>query len=562
VRRNKSSKSSNLFQGLPLYLVNAETIEQGMNAFASIHKNKTREVIMNSTCSINAAAPAFPRQSAALVCPASQPPTNHPRNPMQKHIIASLCLVVASLSVPSIRAIDLIAIGTVSGTYEDFATETAAPLESGVPGNRLGGIGSGLAYAGGNTFLALPDRGPNATPFNPLVDDTISYIPRVHTFNLSLAPSFDAVTGLPFTLTPMLVDTMLLSSPSPLYYSSGAGLGFQIDGVTPLGSGAPALNAVDHKFYFSGRSDNFDPTLPSTNPNNARLDSEGIRVSNNGKFVFISDEYGPYVYAFNRSTGKRVTSYALPENLAINYQSAHGDTEINVTNNPVGRIANKGMEGLAITPDGSMLVGIMQANLEQDAKGNLRIVTIKVISGETHEYAYKLTDGSGVSEIVAVNSHQFLVDERDGAGLGDKPLLTDTATTAKFKKLYLIDLNGATDVTPVFSLPSPGVVPVAKTPFLDIVGKLTAAGMDARLIPAKLEGIAFGQDVIIGGQLRHTVYVANDNDFQAAVADPLKLPSDTTRGFVLNPNKFFVFAFSDAELPGYVPQQIQSWCSN
>jgi outer membrane protein assembly factor BamB len=475
---------------------------------------------------------------------------------MQKQIIATLCFV-ASLAAPPVRAVDLIAIGTVSGTYEDFATETAGPLESGVPGNRLGGIGSGLAYAGGTTFLALPDRGPNATPFNPLVDDTTSYIPRFHTFNMSLAPSFDPASGLPFTLTPMLMDTMLLSSPTPLVYGTGAGLGFQIDGVTPIGSGAPALNDVDHTFYFSGRSDNFDPTLPSTNPNDARLDSEGIRVSNNGRFVYISDEYGPYVYAFNRATGKRIRSYVLPENLAVTTLSAHGDTEINVTNNPVGRVANKGMEGLAITPDGTLLVGIMQANLEQDAKGMLRIVTIAIGSGETHEYAYKLTDGSGVSEIVAVNNHQFLADERDGAGLGDKPLLTDTASAAKFKKLYLIDLNGATDVTQVFALTPSNVVNVAKTPFLDIVSKLTAAGIDAKLIPAKLEGVAFGQDVIIGNAVKHTLYVSNDNDFQATVADPLKLPADTTRGLVFNPNKFFVFAFSDSELPGYIPQPVQ-----
>jgi len=159
--------------------------------------------------------------------------------------------------------------------------------------------------------------------------------------------------------------------------------------------------------------------------------------------------------------------------------------------------------------------------------------------------------------IVAVNNHQFLTDERDGAGLGDKGLLTDTATAAKVKKLYLIDLNAATDVTQVFALPSPQVVPVTKTPFLDIVSKLTAAGIDAKLIPAKLEGVAFGQDVIIGGETRHTLYVSNDNDFQATVADPLKLPADLTRGLILNPNKFFVFAFSDSELPGYIPQQIR-----
>src|SRR5215468_5490999 len=138
---------------------------------------------------------------------------------MKTHTFATLCFV-ASICTPPARAVDLIAIGSVSGTYEDLATETAAPLENGIPGNRLGGLGSGLAYAGGTTFLALPDRGPNANPYNPLVDDTVSYICRFHTFNLSLAPSFDPASGLPFTLTPMLTDTTLLSSPSPLVYGT------------------------------------------------------------------------------------------------------------------------------------------------------------------------------------------------------------------------------------------------------------------------------------------------------------------------------------------------------
>src|SRR5262249_19665336 len=94
-------------------------------------------------------------------------------------------------------AIDLIGIGSISGAYEDFATETSGPLENGIPGNRLGGMGSGLAYAGGTTFLALPDRGPNAKAYNSAVDDTASYIARFHTLNLSLAPS-DAGSPLPF----------------------------------------------------------------------------------------------------------------------------------------------------------------------------------------------------------------------------------------------------------------------------------------------------------------------------------------------------------------------------
>ena len=102
-----------------------------------------------------------------------------------------LPLLISSLfaSTAAYADVDLIAIGSIDGSYEDLATQTAAPLENGVPGNRLGGIGSGLAYAGGTTFLALPDRGPNANAYNPLVDDTVSYIDRFHTLNLSLAPA-------------------------------------------------------------------------------------------------------------------------------------------------------------------------------------------------------------------------------------------------------------------------------------------------------------------------------------------------------------------------------------
>jgi hypothetical protein len=78
-----------------------------------------------------------------------------------KHLLP---LFLASLCAASTAhaAVDLIAIGRVSGHYEDFATETAGPLENGVAGNRLGGIGSGLAYACGNS--SLPCRTVARTP--------------------------------------------------------------------------------------------------------------------------------------------------------------------------------------------------------------------------------------------------------------------------------------------------------------------------------------------------------------------------------------------------------------
>lgn len=447
---------------------------------------------------------------------------------MKKTILPLLIIALCQAGYAS-ASIDLIAMssltGSSAGSYADLSGLTA-PLENGVAGNYLGGIGSALAWAGGNTFIATPDRGPNAVAYNSLIDDTSSYISRFQTVTLDLTANTSG-SGLAFNLTPTLTATTLLSSPTALTYGSGAGLGNKIDGVTPIGSGAPSINTATAN-YFTGRSDNFDPTLPSTNPNNARLDPEGVRVSNDGKSVFVSDEYGPYLYQFDRATGQRLQSFALPANLAVTTLSAQGAVEI--ANNTTGRIANKGMEGLSITPDGKTLVGIVQAPLEQDKNKNVRIVTIDIASGATHEYAYHLTTGSGVSEIVAINDHQFLVDERDGNGLGN-------GNSAAVKQLFSIDLNGATDVTALGSSAADqaalSAAAVSKTLVLDMVSAMNAKGITSDQIPAKIEGIAFGQDVVIGGVTKHTIFVANDNDFIPGTAGP---------------NNFYVFAASDADL--------------
>lgn len=451
-----------------------------------------------------------------------------------KHNAIVAAAVAAALGAPAAHALssyDLIAIGSLTGSsagaYADLSGLTGT-LENGLPANLLGGVGSGFAYAGGSTYLALPDRGPNATVYNPLVDDTVSWISRFQTVNMTLtaAPS----GSLPYTLTPVLTGTTLLSSPTALTYGTGSGLG--------VGSGAPAQNTAG-TYYFTGRSDNFNPGLPSTNPANGRLDPEGIRVSNDGKSVFVSDEYGPYVYQFDRATGRRVNTFTLPANLAVTNLSAVGNTEI--SGNTEGRVANKGMEGLAITPDGKTLVGIMQAPLAQDAtnKGkDVRLVTIDIASGATHEYAYKLTTGSGVSEIVALNDHEFLVDERDGKGLGD-------SSAAAVKQIFKIDITGATDVTGIASLSAAGAtftrVTKSATPVLDIVAALGAHGITATDVPAKIEGLAFGQDITDNGELFHTLWVANDNDFIASVAGP---------------NNFYVFAIKASDLPSFAAQNI------
>ncbi|MGI9027112.1 MAG: esterase-like activity of phytase family protein [Burkholderiaceae bacterium] len=332
---------------------------------------------------------------------------------------------------------------------------------------------------------------------------------------------------LPFTLGASLAATTLLYSTTPLTYGTGAGLGNKSDG-TPLGSGAPANN-TSSAYYFTGRSDNFGPGN-SGNASNARLDPEEMRISNDGKSVFISDEYGPYVYQFDRATGARIKSSALPGNLDIANLSPMGATEIG--SNASGRVANKGMEGLAITPDGKTLVGIMQAPLIQDAAVSasnklLRIVTIDIATGTTHEYGYKLTNGSGASEITALNDHEFIIDERDGKGLGD-------GSTAVAKTLYKINLTGATDIAALTGAAAAAAA-VGKTSFVDLVALLNANGIASNAIPSKIEGIAFGEDIVVNGILEHTLWIANDNDF---------LPGTTGQ------NMFYVLGVTDADLAG------------
>ncbi len=257
---------------------------------------------------------------------------------------AALLLSVVAV-VPARADVSLLAIGTLPGTT-DLSGLTGL-LENGVPDNILGGLGSGIAYAGGDTFLALPDRGPNAVSFNSAIDDTVSYINRFQTISMNLTPNPGGT--LPFTLTPTLTKTTLLYSPTPLTYGTGAGLG--------VGPGAPAQNTPD-KFYFTGRSDNFGPGGSSVTTN-ARLDPESIRVSNDGKDVFISDEYGPYVREFDRATGQLIKTFTLPANLSVAIQSSQGAVEKSA--NTSGRTANQGMEGLALTPDGKTLVGTIQS---------------------------------------------------------------------------------------------------------------------------------------------------------------------------------------------------------
>src|SRR5262245_62999662 len=144
------------------------------------------------------------------------------------------------------------------------------------------------------------------------------------------------------------------------------------------------------------------------------------------------------------------------------------------------------MEGLAITPDGKTLVGIMQNALLQDhgvkitgdptvpgsasrVGFNNRILKIDIETGTTHEYVYVMdavNQGRGVNEILAINDHELLVLERDNRTLAPTP--PNAAVAPALKRIYRIDLAkpGLTDVSNIPSLPQgpldPSITAVTK----------------------------------------------------------------------------------------------------
>jgi len=117
----------------------------------------------------------------------------------------------------------------------------------------------------------------------------------------------------------------------------------------------------------------------------------------------------------------------------------------------------------------------------------------------------------GVSEIEAVSPTQFLVDERDGKFFGDP------AGASVQKKVYLIDVSNATDISDpangpngltiagktleqmtTSDLSANGIVPVTKTLVIDL--------LKFGYTHDKAEGMV----LLDGGQ---TIGISNDDDF-------------------------------------------------
>jgi hypothetical protein len=415
--------------------------------------------------------------------------------------IAALLLSVSTLLASAPPGIELVGIGYVGGSLLDKSGLTGNICQAGVSTNCvpkavLGGFGSAMTYTGhDDVFVAAPDRGP----FDGLTD--VPFLDRVHFFHITT----DIRTK---QISTVLLDTRFLKN--------------------------------EFGQTFVGAAGAFDTNNPLAT---LRLDPEGIRVGSNGN-MYISDEYGPYLFEFDRQ-GSLVRRIDVPAKFSIANPSADPNAEL--LGNSAGRQANRGMEGLAISPDGFTLFGMMQNALLQDAgiAGanavppalptdrvglNNRILKVDLVTGETHEYVYHLdaiNRGQGVSEILAINDHQFLVVERDNRSWFSAPPQAPTR-----KSIYKIDLTGATDVSgkvlPADALPA-GVVPVQKTLFINLIDPDFGLGNhDDKAIAEKIEGLAWGPDLPDG---RHVLYVTSDNDLITA-----------------NPTQIYAFAIDTTKL--------------
>lgn len=378
-------------------------------------------------------------------------------------LLLSTVVAIAAGSVIDLVQAEVTLVGTarLKGKSTDLSGLTEK-LPGEIPHNRLGGI-SAIDYTGKNDeYLLLSDRGP--------ADGATEYLCRFHRLKVTVQPGVKPV------VTTALLSTTMLTDES---------------GKSLVGS-ATAFDDHDQS-----RGLRFDP--------------EGLRADRRGN-VYLSDEYGPSVCGFS-SSGRRTAVLKVPSRFQIAHPAATPEDE--VARNSTGRQPNGGLEGLAITPDGTRLYASMQRPLIQESKPakegikrhgtNTRIIEFDVASGRTREFLYPLDDSSnGVSEILAVNSHEFLILERDSR-LGAE---------AVCKKIFKIDLAGATDlsqrdVLPPNGIPN-GVVAARKSLFLDMLApRFGLAGPDS---PEKIEGLAFGPTLPDG---RRLLIVAIDNDFHA-----------------------------------------------
>ena len=245
------------------------------------------------------------------------------------------------------------------------------------------------------------------------------------------------------------------------------------------------------------------------------FDPEGLVINPRNGHLLVSDEYGPSLYEFDRG-GQLVKTYTTPANLV---PRTAGEVDYLTTPPSSGREGNRGLEGLAISPDGRHAYAVLQNGLADDGltTSGSRSLYTRIVKYDTEtgkavgQYAYRLDrngQGQGVSALVALGNDRFLVLERNNRGVG----VGATLATAD-KSVYAIDLAGASDVSDIV-LPTSGNLPagytaVSKGAKLIDLDANTLAVLGKRS-PEKWEGLAVGPQLADG---RYLVLAGTDNDY-------------------------------------------------
>jgi hypothetical protein len=413
-------------------------------------------------------------------------------------------------------------------------------------GETLGGFGSGMAMdldswqknrdgSYGGTLYMLPDRGWNT-------QGTVDYRGRLHRFEVTLNPLYSGSTSNQNQL-------QLKYKSSALFHRWG--------GVLTTGLDPNAVQPATPDF----------PDLPVVAASNGKIsvDDEAVVHVGDGT-VWVSDEYGPYVYHYADNGAllhvirtpaafipmRRDTSGNLVENFSANSPPT-GQTYN--TGNPVsGRQNNQGFEGLAMSPDRKTLFILLQSALIQDLDSTSS-ATIKLTRHNTRMLAYDLRGHepklvgeyvvqlplfqdqtttkptlltAAQSELLALNDHQFLVLARDSSVGSTFP----STPGSVYRSIDLLDISGATNIagtaydtagTPVAPLGvlNGSIKPAAYQKFLDVndnaqlnrFGLHNGAPNDSNDLYEKWESMTV---VPVGDRQApndYFLFVGSDNDF-------------------------------------------------
>jgi hypothetical protein len=171
------------------------------------------------------------------------------------------------------------------------------------------------------------------------------------------------------------------------------------------------------------------------------FDIESLRKDRKDHLWF-GEEFGPFLVETDMS-GKVLSAEVRTPNIVPPGSNAIG-AEVRSPQNPylirpdTGNLGgSRGFEGMAINPKGDKLYPLLEGTVTGDAAKSLRIgeYDIKTKGYTGNNWLYPLdTDGTNIGDMTAVNDHEFLVLERNGA--------TATAGGTPFKKIFLIDIKG------------------------------------------------------------------------------------------------------------------------